>query len=373
MAMVPRRRDEDHAPGIRRPRAIHLGCGQPRRPARRRDRRESCRQLVEGAIARRGGRRERRAAIPASCADRVGRWARVSGGTSLFYLSAAEQATVVEAPGRTSVRSPAETPGGALTEPAAISRDGSRVAVVVREDGSAICPIMSADGTNARTLAASINITGAPGQGAADWSPDGAWIAASGTDASGLGLFKIPVQGGTPVRLVSGQAYNPVWSPDGQLIVYGDGLGAEVTLRGVRPDGTPVNLPPLSVRPGACRFLPDGTGLVCIPSQASQNFALLDLKTKKSRPLTSPRRPRSVDDLRHHARRAVHRLRSFARELEHRAVRAAGEVTPGKGVSIGRSSASRRTSRGADPRRAIPARTWIRTGCRSPDSPQPSR
>ena len=114
--------------------------------------------------------------------------------------------------------------------------------------------IMAADGTNARTLAASIDITGAPGQGAADWSPDGAWVAASGTDASGLGLFKIPVQGGTPVRLVSGQAYNPAWSPDGQLIVYGDGLGAEVSLLGVRPDGTRVNLPPFGVRPGGCRF-----------------------------------------------------------------------------------------------------------------------
>ena len=37
----------------------------------------------------------------------------------------------------------------------------------------------------------------------------------------GPGLFKIPVDGGVPVRLVSGQAVNPVWSPDGKLIVYG--------------------------------------------------------------------------------------------------------------------------------------------------------
>ena len=38
-------------------------------------------------------------------------------------------------------------------------------------------------------------------------------------DAHGPGLFKIPAKGGAPVTLVSGQAYNPVWSPDGQLIV----------------------------------------------------------------------------------------------------------------------------------------------------------
>jgi Tol biopolymer transport system component len=177
--------------------------------------------------------------------------------------------------------------GGALTEPAAISHDGSRVAVVVREAGERHLSVMSADGTNARTLVPSINIAGAPGQGTADWSPDDEWIATSGTDARGPGLFKIPAKGGEPVTLVSGQAYNPIWSPDGQLIVYGDGLGAEVNLRAVRPDGRRVDLALSRARPGGCRFLPDGTALVCIPSQVSQNFVLLDLKTMKSRPLAS--------------------------------------------------------------------------------------
>ena len=176
---------------------------------------------------------------------------------------------------------------GALTEPAAVSRDGSRVAVIVRERGERHLSVMSVDGTSTRTLAPSISMTGAPGQGTADWSPDGQWIVASGSDATGLGVFKIPIQGGTPIRLVSGQAYNPVWSPDGQLIVYAEGLGARVALRGVRPDGTPVELSQPSVRPGAYRFLPDGTGLVYLSFQNSLDFALLDLKTMKSRPLTS--------------------------------------------------------------------------------------
>ena len=176
---------------------------------------------------------------------------------------------------------------GALTEPAAVSRDGSRVAVIVRERGERHLSVMSVDGTSTRTLAPSISMAGAPGQGTADWSPDGQWIVASGSDATGLGVFKIPIQGGTPIRLVSGQAYNPVWSPDGQLIVYAEGLGARVALRGVRPDGTPVELSQPTVRPGAYRFLPDGTGLVYLSFQNSLDFALLDLKTMKSRPLTS--------------------------------------------------------------------------------------
>ena len=94
---------------------------------------------------------------------------------------------------------------GVLSEPPAVSPDGSRVAVVVRQQGKRHLAIMSADGTNSRTLAPSIEIRGAAGQGTADWSPDGAWIVAGGDDAQGPGLFKIPVDGGAPVRLVAGR------------------------------------------------------------------------------------------------------------------------------------------------------------------------
>ena len=62
---------------------------------------------------------------------------------------------------------------GALSEPPAVSPDGSRVAVVVRQEGKRHLAIMSADGTSSRTLAPSIDIQGAAGQGTADWSPDG--------------------------------------------------------------------------------------------------------------------------------------------------------------------------------------------------------
>ena len=55
----------------------------------------------------------------------------------------------------------------------------------------------------------------------------------------------------------------------------------------MRPDGSRVDLALSRARPGGCRFLPDGRALVCIPSQVSQNFVLLDLKTLNSRPLAS--------------------------------------------------------------------------------------
>ena len=122
-----------------------------------------------------------------------------------------------------------------------MSADGLRAAVVVIRKGKRHLAVMSADGTNVRTLAASIDIRGAAGQASADWSPDGAWIAIGGSDAQGPGLFKIPVDGGLPVRLVTGQATNPVWSPDGNLIVYaGQFISGVVQLLGVRPDGAAV-------------------------------------------------------------------------------------------------------------------------------------
>ena len=63
-------------------------------------------------------------------------------------------------------------------------------------------------------------------------------------------------------------------------------VGGDVRLLGVRPDGGPVELPSVRVRPGGYRFLPDGTGLVYLPRTLVPDFWLLDLATKKARQLT---------------------------------------------------------------------------------------
>jgi Tol biopolymer transport system component len=210
------------------------------------------------------------------------------GGTSLFYLSSRGTGDGLWRFRDGAASEVWKGTNGALFEPPAVSRDGLRVAVVVRQKGKRRLAIMSADGTNARTLAASIDIQGEAGQATADWSPDGAWIVTGGRDAQGPGLFKVPVESGEPVRLVAGQAANPVWSPDGKLIVYSGGFfNGQVTLLGMRPDGQAVELPALRVRPGGYRFLPDGTGLVYMPLLRSLDFWLLDLTTRKTRQITS--------------------------------------------------------------------------------------
>jgi Tol biopolymer transport system component len=215
------------------------------------------------------------------------------GGTSLFYLSLSSRGNGdglwrVENDQGFEVRKGAD---GVLTEPATASPDGSRVAVIVRQQGKRHLAIMSADGTNARTLAASIDLRGVEGQGTADWSPDGSWIVAGGDDGNGAGLFKIPVDGSAPVRLVADEAINPVWSPKGDLIVYAvpfGGAGGRNTLRAVRPDGTPVPMPDVRVRRGgAHRFLRNGAGLIYLQGPESKDFWLLDLTTNKTRVLTN--------------------------------------------------------------------------------------
>ena len=210
------------------------------------------------------------------------------GGTSLFYLSTRGTGDGLWKVQDGQAAEVWTDPDMALSEPPAASPDGRRVVVVIRQEGKRHLSIMSTDGTNRRTLAPSIDIEGAAGQGVADWSPDGSRIIAGGRDAQGQALFVIPVDGGSaPVRLVEGAWVNPIWSPDGELIVYaGQSIVGQVALRGVRPDGSSVDLPPVLTRPGGYRFLPDGKGLVFLPKIPSLDFWLLNLATKQQRQIT---------------------------------------------------------------------------------------
>jgi Tol biopolymer transport system component len=146
--------------------------------------------------------------------------------------------------------------------------------------------LVSADGAEVQAVAAEIDI-----QGAADWSRDGRWIVAGGKDGKGDGLFKIQVEGGAAMRIADGLAFNPVWSPDGSLIVYaGPNVDARSPLLAVTPDGTPVQMPDVRVPyvGERVRFLPDGKRLVYVDGLGiyRQNFWLLDLATRSTRQLT---------------------------------------------------------------------------------------
>jgi serine/threonine protein kinase/Tol biopolymer transport system component len=174
---------------------------------------------------------------------------------------------------------------GPLLEPPAVSADGRRSAIVLRRDGKLRLHVISGDGAQIHPMVDTIDV-----RGAASWSPDGKWIVTGGTGRNGPGLFKVPVAGGEPIRLVGGTAFNPVWSPAGDLIVYsGANVGPLAPLRAVRPDGTPFDLPSILLRVEGerYRFLPNGKSLVYMQGfLPSQDFWLLDVGTKASRVLT---------------------------------------------------------------------------------------
>ena len=207
------------------------------------------------------------------------------GGASLFYLSSLGTGDGLWRLRDGQVTEIWKGADGALLETPAVSRDGGRVAIVLRRSGKRQLHVLSADGAELQPIAEGIDV-----QGTSCWSPDGKWIVTGGSGANGSGLFKIPVEGGPAVRVVAGPALNPVWSPDGSLIVYaGTNVRTFAPLLAVHPDGTSVELPQISVRRlgERVRFLPDGKSLIYMQGLlASQDFWLLDLASMKSRPLT---------------------------------------------------------------------------------------
>jgi Tol biopolymer transport system component len=208
------------------------------------------------------------------------------GGGSLFYLSSRDGADGLWTYRGGQALEIWKGSEGALFSPPAVSADGASVAFALRRNGKEQMHVMAADGTQLHPLSGDVDV-----RGTSSWSPDGKWIVTAGSDRNGAGLFKLPVDGGSPVRLATGPFLDPVWSPRGDLIVYG---GTQVfslePLLAVRPDGTPVKLPEINVqRDGErSRFLPDGAGLVYMlgDTLADQDFWLLDLATMRSRRLT---------------------------------------------------------------------------------------
>jgi len=271
-----------------RPRRLTIGIERYTSVAASRDGRRIVATVVNPSSSlwrvplRDGGVDEREVEPYAVPADRAS--APRFGGSSVFYLASSggnDGLWRLRDGQPLPIRSGAD--GEILDAPAA-TRDGASVAFVALRAGERRLTVMSSDGTSPRTIASSIRT-----QGSVDWSLDGQTIVTGATDdgtGQGAGLYTVPLGGGAPFRLVRGEAFDPVWSPDGGMIVYVDRMAGSVPLLAVRPDGSRVDIPRVPVRAGGYRFLPGGKRLVYMPHLQSQDFWLLDLETRTTRQIT---------------------------------------------------------------------------------------
>ena len=174
---------------------------------------------------------------------------------------------------------------GALAAAPAVSPDGRQICFSIRKEGRARLYLMSADGTNLRALAESLDV-----RDTSSWSPDGKWIVVAANEGQANPLFKVAADGGPVIRLMDGVLYNPVWSPDGQLIVYTEAVqGASYRVNAITPEKQPVSLPELWVRTDGnrYRFMPNGKSVVIMQGKyRRQDFWSLDLATGRLRQLT---------------------------------------------------------------------------------------
>jgi Tol biopolymer transport system component len=168
----------------------------------------------------------------------------------------------------------------------AISSDGRSIAFSARQNGKALLYVMQADGTNAHILADSLDLQGAP-----SWAPDGRSIVSAADDHDVPHLFRLPLDGRSPVSFVREYSLDPTSSPDGRLVVYsGPDIGTTFSLKAVTAEAAPHPLPALTLTRGArhITFLPGGRSLVFLRGEIQhKDLWQVDLDTGAERQLTS--------------------------------------------------------------------------------------
>ena len=143
---------------------------------------------------------------------------------------------------------------------------------------------MNADGTNARAVTESLDLHGAPA-----WTPDGQSITSAATVDGTPHLFRIALDG-TAVPLVQEYAVDPVWSPDGDFLVYsGADIGTTFPVKAVTAAAKPYAIPNLTLTRGArrLRFLHGRRALILMRGEIQhKDLWLIDLETGAERQLT---------------------------------------------------------------------------------------
>lgn len=168
----------------------------------------------------------------------------------------------------------------------AISPDGLYIAFSVRQRGQTLLYAMQADGTNARIVADSLDLQGAPA-----WAPDGQSITTAAVDHGVPHLFRIPVDGHSPVRFTQEYSLDPAWAPNGSFVVYsGPDIGTTFSVKAVTAAAAEHPLPAMTLTRGArhLTFLHGGQALLFLRGDIRhKNLWRIDLETGAERQLTN--------------------------------------------------------------------------------------
>ena len=110
-----------------------------------------------------------------------------------------------------------------LNTSAAVSPDGSKLAMILSRSGSPNVWVCNADGTDFKQLTFSPEDDSSP-----CWSPDGQWICFATKMHERRVLAKVPADGGAVQRIPTSGVSNPTdpdWSPDGKWIAFTSQMG----------------------------------------------------------------------------------------------------------------------------------------------------
>jgi Tol biopolymer transport system component len=173
-----------------------------------------------------------------------------SGGDALWKLKDGAESELWSAP------------GGRLLGAPAIRRDGLRIAFCARQGERRLLYTVNADGTQARVLAAGLELQGSPA-----WAPDGGSLLVAALTGGVARLVRVPLDGRLPAPFAAEASSDAAFSPDGKVVAWsGADVGTTFPVRATSADGSATSLHPPTLTRGSrhLAFLPSGRSLVVL-------------------------------------------------------------------------------------------------------------